>query len=37
VVFRLRVGDYRLLYEVDSQSLTVFVTTLFHRGRGYRD
>jgi len=36
-VFRLRVGDYRLLYEVDVASKKVFVTTVFHRGRGYRD
>ena len=35
-VFRLRVGDYRVLYEVDTASNTVFVTTVFHRGRGYR-
>jgi mRNA-degrading endonuclease RelE of RelBE toxin-antitoxin system len=35
-VFRLRVGDYRVLYEVDTTSNTVFVTTVFHRGRGYR-
>jgi len=35
-VFRLRVGDYRVLYEVDTASKKVFVTTVFHRGRGYR-
>jgi len=35
-VFRLRVGDYRVLYEVDVTSETVFVTAVFHRGRGYR-
>lgn len=35
-VFRLRVGDYRVLYEVDVASKKVFVTTVFHRGRGYR-
>ncbi|HLB69057.1 MAG TPA: type II toxin-antitoxin system RelE/ParE family toxin [Thermoplasmata archaeon] len=36
-VFRLRVGDYRLLYEVDAASKKVFVTAVFHRGRGYRE
>ncbi len=35
-VFRLRVGDYRVLYEVDVKSRQVFVTTVFHRSRGYR-
>ena len=35
-VLRLRVGDYRILYEVDVASKKVFVTTLFHRGRGSR-
>ena len=35
-VFRLRVSDYRVLYEVDTASKKVFVTTVFHRDRGYR-
>jgi mRNA interferase RelE/StbE len=32
-VYRLRVGDYRVLYDVDKD--TVWVTEIFHRGRGY--
>ena len=36
-VYRLRIGDYRVLYEVDMGSGRVYVTGVFHRGRGYRD
>jgi len=34
--FRLRVGRYRVLYEVDLVSKTVIVTTAYHRSHGYR-
>ena len=32
-LFRLRIGDYRAVYEVEKK--TVYVTDLFHRGKGY--
>lgn len=32
-LFRLRIGNYRAIYAVQGQ--TVYVTDLFHRGRGY--
>lgn len=35
-LFRLRIGEYRVLYEIDFDSNLVFVTTIFHRSRGYR-
>lgn len=34
--FRLRVGQYRVLYEVDLVSRRIIVTTAYHRSRGYR-
>ena len=34
--FRLRVGRYRVLYEVDFASKTIVVTTAYHRSHGYR-
>jgi mRNA interferase RelE/StbE len=32
-LFRLRIGDYRAIYAVESK--VVYVTDLFHRGKGY--
>jgi mRNA interferase RelE/StbE len=32
-LFRLRIGDYRAIYAVEGK--VVYVTDLFHRGRGY--
>ena len=34
-VFRVRVGDYRILYEVERERRIIVVTSLFHRGAGY--
>ncbi len=34
--YRLRVGDYRILYEVDDGVLTVLVVTVGHRREVYR-
>ncbi len=34
--FRLRVGDYRVLYELDESSRTVFITAIGHRRDVYR-
>ncbi|CAN5789985.1 hypothetical protein BH18ACT11_BH18ACT11_12030 [soil metagenome] len=33
---RLRVGDYRVVYDVDGEDLRVFVAEVWHRQRGYR-
>jgi mRNA interferase RelE/StbE len=35
-VFRLRVGDYRVVYEVKSDRLVILVVRVRHRGRVYR-
>jgi mRNA interferase RelE/StbE len=32
-LFRLRIGEYRAIYAVESN--IVYVTDLFHRGKGY--
>jgi len=34
--FRLRIGDLRVLYEVDVQTEVIYVTAIFTRGKGYR-
>jgi mRNA interferase RelE/StbE len=33
---RLRVGDYRIIYDVDDDRREVFVAEVWHRQRGYR-
>ena len=33
---RLRVGDYRIVYDVDDDTLEVFVAEVWDRQRGYR-
>ena len=33
---RVRIGDYRIVYEVDDQERTVFVTIVAHRRDVYR-
>lgn len=35
-VWRVRVGDYRILYEVDEGRLTVLVIRIAHRREAYR-
>jgi len=35
--YRVRVGDYRIVYEVDDARKTVFVTIIAHRREVYRD
>jgi mRNA interferase RelE/StbE len=32
-LYRLRVGDYRVIYAIEGS--VVYVTELFHRGKGY--
>ena len=34
--YRIRVGDYRILYEADQHSRIIRVYTIEHRGRAYR-
>ena len=34
--YRVRIGDYRVLYELDELSKTVTVTSIGHRGDVYR-
>jgi mRNA interferase RelE/StbE len=35
-VYRIRVGDYRLLYRVDQKVLTILVLRIVHRREIYR-
>lgn len=35
-IWRLRVGDYRILYFVDDDVVTVLVVRIRHRGDAYR-
>lgn len=35
--WRLRVGDYRVLYEIDSRAKTVTIMRIKHRKEIYRD
>lgn len=34
--YRIRVGDYRVIYQVDSKSKLVVIYHVRHRGEGYR-
>ncbi len=34
--YRVRVGDYRILYSIDDDSQTVIVTSIEHRKNAYR-
>jgi mRNA interferase RelE/StbE len=34
--YRLRVGDYRLIYEIDDAARVVYVTRVRHRRDAYR-
>lgn len=33
--WRIRVGDYRIVYQIDDAARTVTITDIFHRSRGY--
>ena len=35
--WRLRVGDYRVLYEIDNKTKTVKIMRIKHRREAYRD
>ncbi|MDT8442165.1 MAG: type II toxin-antitoxin system RelE/ParE family toxin [Desulfuromonadales bacterium] len=34
--WRIRVGDYRVIYEIDDGKLTILVVTIAHRRESYR-
>ncbi|AIY90021.1 hypothetical protein GACE_0975 [Geoglobus acetivorans] len=34
-LFRLRVGEYRIVFWVDWDSKTIYVERIFHRSEGY--
>jgi mRNA interferase RelE/StbE len=34
--FRLRIGDYRVLYSVDKENMQVKITMIVHRKKAYR-
>lgn len=34
-VYRVRIGDYRITYEVDEENKLIKVTRIFPRGKGY--
>jgi mRNA interferase RelE/StbE len=33
--YRVRVGDYRIIYEIDTKSRVITVLTIAHRSRAY--
>ena len=35
-LFRIRIGDYRILYMVDHQSHEIFISTIDKRSKAYR-
>ena len=35
-LYRLRIGDYRVLYSVDKEDMVVKITTIVHRKRAYK-
>ena len=35
-VYRVRLGKYRLVYEIDEQNITIILTMFFIRGKGYQ-
>jgi len=34
--YRIRVGDYRIIYEIEDQSRTIIVRLIRHRSDAYR-
>lgn len=35
--YRIRIGDYRVRYEINDKTLTVLILSCRHRGDAYRD
>jgi mRNA interferase RelE/StbE len=36
-LWRIRIGDYRVLYEIDDRHCVVDISSVGHRREGYRD
>lgn len=34
-IYRVRLGDYRIIYEIDEANKKIMVTKIFRRGKGY--
>ena len=34
-IYRVRIGKFRILYQIDEENSIVYVTTIFRRERGY--
>jgi mRNA-degrading endonuclease RelE of RelBE toxin-antitoxin system len=34
-IYRVRIGDYRIVYEVDKENKLIMITKIFPRGKGY--
>ena len=34
-VYRVRIGRYRMVYQVDEENMIIYITMIFHRERGY--
>ena len=35
--WRLRIGDYRVFYDIDSEKRTVYILSIRHRSKAYRE
>ena len=35
-IYRVRLGKYRLVYEIDEKNQTIIITMFFIRGKGYQ-
>ena len=35
-VYRVRIGKYRLIYQIDEKEKKIYLTMIFPRGRGYQ-
>lgn len=34
-IYRIRIGDYRIIYEIDEENKRIMVTKIFIREKGY--
>ena len=34
-IYRIRIGEYRITYEIDENEKIIMITTIFIRGKGY--
>ena len=35
-IYRIRIGDWRIIYEINDDAAMVFITTVAHRSQAYR-